>query len=275
MFVQSVGNEMHKIKDFLNKKHIFWHSQNLNDKHGLNGSMFWNGRAWLHAKEWVYGVEWHFKNKDHAGIRISLDDEEVNFSYSFPPFGIYHTLNIPFKYNSKLGKLLLGKDYRKTAYLQVHDWGIWTALWIDDHSWSNKKSWLEQRQWNINLLDALLGRWKYTERNLEERDVVVPMPEGNYSATVKVFESTWKRPKWFPRKMIRTTVNIPNGIPHPGKGENSWDCGMDATYGLTSQAKTVEEAIGECVKIILNNRRRYGGKNWKLKEIPKHCQTKR
>ena len=88
---------------------------------------------------------------------------------------------------------------------------------------------------------------------------VVPMPERAYPASVKLFESTWKRPRWFASRMVRAEVKIEKGIPFPGKGENSYDCGDDALFGLTCKADTVEQAIAETVESALRNRRRYGG----------------
>jgi len=138
-------------------------------------------------------------------------------------------------------------------------------LWRDDSSWTNNKTFLEQRYWSMNFLNLLFGKWKYTERTVEERDVVIPMPEGNYPAKVKIFESAWKRPRWFPQKMIRASVDIKDDqlIPFPGKGENSWDCGMDGLRGMTCPEKTVEAAIGAVVGSVLRSRRRYGGIGWR------------
>jgi hypothetical protein len=51
-------------------------------------------------------------------------------------------------------------------------------------------------------------------------------------------------------------LDIPGGIPHNGKGENSWDCGDDGLWGCGGD--TVEEAIGHAVSSVLRSRRRYG-----------------
>jgi hypothetical protein len=57
---------------------------------------------------------------------------------------------------------------------------------------------------------------------------------------------------------MQADVKIPGGIPHQGKGENAWDCGDDATFGLGCSARTVPEAIGEVVAVCLKDRRSYG-----------------
>ena len=52
-------------------------------------------------------------------------------------------------------------------------------------------------------------------------------------------------------------------IPVPGKGENSWDCGEDATFSLSCPSTTISEAIGEMVKSCMRTRERYAGLDFK------------
>lgn len=136
-------------------------------------------------------------------------------------------------------------------------------LWTPDSMWSSKTP--RWRNGHFHWADVVLGRVDYTDRTIDTVDVIVPMPEGTYAGTVKVFESTWRRRR-FPflsMSMRRTTVDVPEGVPHPGKGENAWDCGEDATYSLTSPATTPSEAVGVLVASVLERRQRYGGKNWR------------
>jgi hypothetical protein len=51
-------------------------------------------------------------------------------------------------------------------------------------------------------------------------------------------------------------------VPFPGKGENSWDCGEDASYGFGCAAETLEEGIGKFVASKLRDRGRNGGRGW-------------
>jgi hypothetical protein len=62
--------------------------------------------------------------------------------------------------------------------------------------------------------------------------------------------------------VLAASVDIPGGIPHPGKGENSWDCGMDGVYGLSCEATTVDEAVAAVHACATKNRERYGGPGW-------------
>ena len=85
-------------------------------------------------------------------------------------------------------------------------------------------------------------------------------PEGTYQAHAVLEELVWSRPRWFKERMTRVDFEIPNGIPHAGKGENSWDCGDDATFGMsTGECKSIPEGIGKLVGSCLQTRIRYGG----------------
>ena len=64
-------------------------------------------------------------------------------------------------------------------------------------------------------------------------------------------------------RVVRAEITPDTPIPHPGKGENSWDCGEDAIHSLTCQASTTHDAVGEIVKAVLRSRYRYGGLMWR------------
>lgn len=96
--------------------------------------------------------------------------------------------------------------------------------------------------------------------------VSVPMPEGSYPAVAKKATYTTRytgrlgrvRDLVFgPRSHSSWRLDIPGGIPVEGKGENSWDCGMDGIFG--TGGKSPEDAIGNAVRSVLRDRKRYGG----------------
>jgi hypothetical protein len=117
------------------------------------------------------------------------------------------------------------------------------------------------RHGSFHPLDTLLGRTNCEKKVLEERQVLVPMPERAYPATAKLMEYAWKRPRWFATKrMKRVEIEIPGGIPHAGKGENSWDCGDDATFGITTgECRSIPEGVGILVGDCLRTRVKNGG----------------
>jgi hypothetical protein len=143
--------------------------------------------------------------------------------------------------------------------VSIHNATIWWSIWRDPMGeWSRKVP--RWREGNWCPVDTFLGRHKYTSHELSTRSVVIPMPEGSYLATVKLTRDVWKRPRWpFAREVFRATIDVPTGIPHEGKGENAWDCGKDALYGLTCRAATVDQAIARTVERVLASRRKYDG----------------
>ena len=117
-------------------------------------------------------------------------------------------------------------------------------------------------------LDTFFGRTAHSEEVIGTTSTVIPMPEKAYPCTVIMKRETWKRPRlpWASYRHIRAHIECEDGVPHPGKGENSWDCDDDATFGLCCKADTVEEGIGKFVQSVLRDRRRYGGSvNWQQK----------
>lgn len=143
--------------------------------------------------------------------------------------------------------------------LSFHDRAAWWSLWCDPWSWSSKTPRWRHGSWHP--IDTLLGRQNCQTRTIEERNVLVPMPEKAYEATAKLVEYTWKRPRSpFAKTMLRCEIEVPNGIPFEGKGENAWDCGQDATFGITTgECKSIPEGVGILVGSVLRSRVKNGG----------------
>jgi hypothetical protein len=130
------------------------------------------------------------------------------------------------------------------------------------------------RHFYIHFTDVIFGRRKYSEEVYEEGETSIDMPEGVYKATYKRFISYWKRPRWYKvQSLHRIEIDIPVGIPHEGKGENSWDMGMDATFGVTMPAdknKSMYQITKEFAISCLKTRQKYGSLHspdyakWKL-----------
>lgn len=124
-------------------------------------------------------------------------------------------------------------------------------------SWSSK----DPKWWRIrfNIPDTLLGPSKYTNRDLAFYRVNVMMPEGPYPSTVRVFESTWQRPRWpWPTRMVRSDLTPDYPIPEPGKGENSWDMDDDALYAITVPVASPEQAAIQAAESVMKKRIKYG-----------------
>lgn len=257
-----------------------WHWQNLDeDRHNrIKGRGWRHGRAWLsvgptdernYNRPYEFGVEWIFgRFRPLLSLRAALgegdSDQEAAGHVGIPGATVYvHGLT---PLTRRLTRLLCGADrYRRerefSLRLDLHD-GIWWCLWADPMSWENSRP--RWRDGHLDLREAIFGRPTYVDETLEERAIVIGMPEGTYQATARLFLSTWTHSRfgWPRRRIVRCDVQIPVGIAHPGKGENAWDCDDDALFGWCGPAETIPEAIGKVVTSVLRDRERYGGYSW-------------
>jgi len=121
--------------------------------------------------------------------------------------------------------------------------------------------------WHISIdwKRMLFGRMNYTRRELRTSRVEIPMPEANYLATVRFEEQIWKRSRlpWNSIRRVGCEIKPDVPVPFPGKGENSWDCGEDATHSMSCSATTEHEAVSHFVESILRSRYRHGGNMWR------------
>jgi hypothetical protein len=245
-----------------------FHSQNLSENHdgSTPRSKFWNGRCWLHFETFTIGLEWSFL-VSRLSIGIGLADYDhalsghfcigrVNLYWHLEYFPLYRWLEHKIKRpDQKYGN-------GRTIGFYWLDGSLSIDLWHDpmEHRRADPKWW----HFYITPRDILFGRPVYSERVLKTSRVEVPMPEAVYPAEVKIEEATWKRPRWpWPLRRIRAKITPDTPIPFPGKGENSWDCGEDATHSMTCNATNEQEAVAKLVASVLNDRYRHGGKNWR------------
>ena len=246
-----------------------FHIQNLNERSKYKtGSMLRHGRWWFHlGKRSSLHCEWNWFTH-FFGVDIDLgthDDTAIGIHVACCLFSVWLCLN-----HWPLHQWLANKTKRaedrhgsgRTFGLNVHDGAIWFEFYNDPMCWSSKDP--KWQHFSIYPADVLLGRREYSERELETVRVEVPMPEGAYPATVKMVEACWKRSRWpFAKKLIRAEVTPDKPIPFPGKGENSWDCGEDATHSMTCSADTPFKAAMKLSESVMRDRVRHGGQNWR------------
>jgi len=247
---------------------VRFHSQNLNEKGaGTLGSMWRHGRCWIGNSgfEWVFGwrplgAELELATHGHA-LAGNISLFFFSLYWHWENHRVYWWLQNALKRpDQKYGN---GRQIGFRFYEEY----IWIDLWNDPMESRHDDPWW----WHISIVpkDLLLGRSKYSERSLRKSRVEIPMPEGVYPASVEIQEATWKRPRWpWPLRVIRAEIIPDKPVPFPGKGENSWDCGEDATHAMTCCAKNEQEAVAAFVKSILNDRYRHGGKHWRLGAAP-------
>ena len=237
---------------------MYFHWQNLNKD--LTGKprpgIPWQGRMWIGPSAGSLCrlcVAWNLPGR-HPGVSVGWggDEDSPNAHLGIPGLcdlwvGLTHR---------RLARLIGHKE--REMSLRFFDGAVWWSLATPVNEWSSKTPRWRHGSWHP--LDTILGRQKYSERTIDTRRVPVPMPEGVYEATVRMYEAERRRPRWpWPRRILRADVKPDKPIPFPGKGENSWDCGDDATYEMTTNARTPEEAVGHLVATVLRDRKQRGG----------------
>ena len=232
-----------------------FHWQNLNDGD--------TKRYWLYGRAWwgIFGWEWHTPGGSSWSITIGGGDSQRNFgaTISIPwLLTLYVTLHDVLPSDLIKWDVDRGGDRKIGCYF--YDWTFHYDIWVGSMaSWSRSYPWC--RWWRQGSFDfrKLLGPQRYTCETLEHGiPVIVPMPEGNYYGVAKIERRVWKRPLWFAHERISTWIDVPNGVPFAGKGENSWDCGDDGIFGCGVDERSIPKAIGHYVSSVLRNRKRYG-----------------
>lgn len=218
----------------------------------------------------------------HAGVALSTDDEDA---------GLQVFAGIP---RVACGWLTAGSwraaswvrkrwgwslpDNMHVVSLRFHHRAAWWELWHPKHEWKSPTP--RWRYGAFHWWDFLTGKPVHSKEVTEGPvEVLVPMPEGTYQATVTLERSTWRRPRW-PWSQVVHTFDLdvisrpgpdgpyvpdeadghrpPGYIPVPGKGENPWDCGGDGMFAMGGPGRTVEKAIATVVESTLRDRRRLG-----------------
>lgn len=124
------------------------------------------------------------------------------------------------------------------------------------------------------LLDIVLGEPMYRSEEKECDNTIFDMPEGRYLAGTKIVHRYWKRPlSPFTRSSKSVEFNFEGGIPVEGKGENSWDCGMDAYFsssiGLEKDESIYSARDREILDILKTRMRRSSFSHYTLENLKK------
>ena len=147
--------------------------------------------------------------------------------------------------------------------LCIHSWALWWTFWMNDNEWRSTDS--RWRRGTFHFDDALLGQNRYLHEKLgDAAKGHVTMLEGDYPVVLRRERQTWWRPRW-PWWPFRTMhelwdVRCDVGIPFPGKGTMSYNCGEDGLYGTAFAVETPEEACAKFHDCVVGYRKKYGGK---------------
>lgn len=155
-------------------------------------------------------------------------------------------------------------EARHYGFRAFSGWWRWVVLHLGSYEGMGPKV----RRWREPSINkhTFLGRTRMETTKGMSGEAAVPMPEGDYAATWQEVTTItrYTAPLGRLRDRIRgprthryIRLDIPGGIPVWGKGENSWDCGMDGTCGTSGE--TVHEAIKHAIDSTMRSRKRYGG----------------
>lgn len=231
-----------------------------------SGHPLFAGRGWLYfgmraVDRWCANVQWQFGKRAtlcHVSMDVNPVEGGIGLSLALPKVFYLH-LGLdgwPKEFYERLG---LWEKYEPHAIeVSAHGNAVWWRLWSPTMSWSNKTP--RWREGNMNPTEVLFGDTKMTEETIYTKDVEVPMPEGAYPARLTMSRRTWRRPRapWVTSEGTYVNVKVEDGIPIPGKGTTSYNCGPDAIYELSVPARNDEEAIAAFVQSALQRRARYG-----------------
>lgn len=278
----------------------YWHSQNLNERRVgdevVKGAKWRAGRCWLRygrredpdrdIPRHEFSLEWYFLRR-HISFGFSLsfeieDGQGIKLHASIPWLAsLYVSHSLPMRLLKRIlpehhyrharmdGSVDMEGSYhvdRRIGVSTCGDWFQWSFWTHPDGGWyqlSDHPPLPWWREFSFFWKDKLLGSMQHKKEVLTPaHPVQIPMPEGCYPAMLTVERSTWKRPRW-PFKIVRVTRDIEceYGVPFPGKGENSWDCGDDGLFGTGFEVDSDEQAVTRFAAAVLTNRRRYGGES--------------
>jgi hypothetical protein len=233
-------------------------------------------RHWRHERR-EFTFWWHVGNRSvfsftvcwlrsFCHLSVETRDREWKFAVAVPGlalwltfdgFGLWHPQRTCTATWETPPRPFVIPDDRECS-VSVHDWTLRLTPWGRWGEWRTADPWWI-RGVSLNLLDAFLGRTKYTTDTVRSGiPLVIPMPEGVYRAVAKIERCTWKRPRWFATTRTYVGVDVPKGIPFAGKGENAWDCGDDGLFGYSSEGESLERAIAKGVESVLSSRRKHG-----------------
>lgn len=207
----------------------------------------------------------------HAG-----GEQSIVVGLSLPPASLYLSLETPALRELAQYLVALWPDPAAPTYsrgrslsIAMHDNALWWHLWTDSDCWSRARPKWRNGSWHPLGFHQVQGEAEV----VEQRELVIPMPERSYRAVGKLERirvGFSRLPRVFDRTFTRAQIEMHPGehVPHPGKGENSWDCDEDGIFSMSCQARTLEEAVGIVVADSLRTRMRRGGPNWRPQERP-------
>lgn len=228
-----------------------------------------------------------------CGVSLTFDpsgDHDIDFSLKLPLLasvygGIRHPLaRLATDFITEALPTDMGMRFSACTFdLSVFDTALWWKFGVDPMGWTTTRS-----KWRDGSWHPLGHNCQQTCEIVAEAVILAfPMPEDVYFGKMTIERVTYgwdKLPRVFDKMLYRADVVMleDEQIPHPGKGENSWDCGEDALFSSSfplphnefDPQAMVNYAVGEVITKQCQLRDRRGGKDW-MPELSKDERKKR
>jgi hypothetical protein len=211
------------------------------------------GRHWFHHR-WFWNTKKRgYRLEVSSGPALSFEFQrgeagdggnECMLKLGLLFFTIYFTFPLPSKFIERK-KCVATWDNNRVFWLpQGRLYGFYFYQWAFVWSWhskvhesSNSDPWWMHQYWHID--QWFLGRNESVRTNvgLEAKNIYFKIGEQEF----KMDSIKWERVHWFRtfipfalynRKRHYVEMNIEKPPMRAGKGENSWDCGDDGTFGM-------------------------------------------
>jgi hypothetical protein len=252
-----------------------FHWQNLKER---DRSITRRRTEWLAGRCWwgPWRLEWHIPAWKSCAIELDFNDgdssDEIQIHIGLWLFAFWLScegLPIPVGHwftatwdKQDPTRTVFSRDGRRMG-LSFYGGRLRLDFWARTMEWRSSDPWWIKGV-RLDFADLLLGQRKHEHEILSDwKSVVIPMPEGCYESRMREERRTWRRTRWpwWPFKIVQEylEIDIPGGIPHEGKGENSYDCDEDGLWGCSSSSWSVEKAVGHVVEVCLKDRKNYGG----------------
>lgn len=223
--------------------------------------------------DWVYPREYNqFADKEASSLREYKEREDMNQEEKYSEYGpfYYDTINK----NKKLKRSKRTRDNgwirtgERDISLRFHNYSMWWNIWRDDSSWSSDTP--RWRHGHLDFVRLLKGKDVVDSEVVFSGSEEVEMPEGKYKCKIEYTKFTRKYKRWWSNSWHRFNfefgydneegVWVSTPVPHWGKGESSYDCGIDGTYSISlgSGVNNLDEAKLRVVESCLRDREKYG-----------------
>ena len=170
---------------------------------------------------------------NEANLSLGLLFFTLSISWPMPDRGLFKRKSIATWDGNKEFYLTDGRVYG----FYVYDWTIvWSWSQRIHESISGEPWW---RKFYFRIDDFFLGRTEYMTHDLLDAERIAFKLGGKEFVmdSIRWYQATWFRRRiplcLYEKKLVRVDMKIDKPPMRSGKGENSWDCGDDGTYGLT------------------------------------------